>query len=80
MPPETIAIAADHAGFDLKETLKAELGARGEVPVDLEAWWRTYQDADAETRRARLLPETGPKKRRRRRRKNRVVPQADVQG
>ncbi len=43
--------------------------ASGEVPADLEAWWRAFQEADAETRHAMLLPETGPKKRRRRRRK-----------
>ena len=43
--------------------------ASGEVPAELEAWWRGFQSADAETRKAMLLPETGPKKRRRRRRK-----------
>ncbi len=43
--------------------------ASGEVSADLEAWWRAFQTADAETRKAMLLPETGPKKRRRRRRK-----------
>ncbi len=43
--------------------------ASGEVPADLEAWWRAFQVADAETQRAMLLPDTGPKKRRRRRRK-----------
>ena len=43
--------------------------ASGEVPGELEAWWRTFQDADAETRTAMLLPDTGPRKRRRRRRK-----------
>ena len=43
--------------------------ASGEVPAELETWWRAFQGADAETRRAMLLPETGPKKRRRRRRK-----------
>lgn len=42
--------------------------ASGEVPAELEAWWRTFQTADAETRKAMLLPETGPRKRRRRRR------------
>jgi len=42
--------------------------ASGEVPADLEAWWRAFQSGDLETRRAMLLPETGPKKRRRRRR------------
>jgi poly(A) polymerase len=43
--------------------------ASGEVPAELEAWWRTFQGADAETREAMLLPDTGPRKRRRRRRK-----------
>src|SRR6266850_1447944 len=45
--------------------------ASGEVPADLEAWWRAFAAADAETRQAMLLPETGPGKRRRRRRKKR---------
>ena len=43
--------------------------ASGEVPAELEAWWRAFQGADAETRKAMLLPDTGPRKRRRRRRK-----------
>ena len=43
--------------------------ASGEVPAELEAWWRTFQSADADTRKAMLLPDTGPRKRRRRRRK-----------
>src|SRR5688572_23777276 len=42
--------------------------ARGEVPAELEAWWRAFQSADAESRAAMLHPETGPRKRRRRRR------------
>jgi poly(A) polymerase len=50
--------------------------ASGEVPADLEAWWRAFQGADADTRKAMLLPETGPKKRRRRRRKKRPAPAA----
>jgi len=45
--------------------------ASGEVPADLEAWWRTFYGADADTRKAMLLPDTGPHKRRRRRRKKR---------
>jgi len=45
--------------------------ASGEVPADLEAWWRAFQSADAESRKAMLLPDTGPQKRRRRRRKKR---------
>jgi poly(A) polymerase len=43
--------------------------ASGEVPAELEAWWRAFQAGDADTRKAMLLPETGTKKRRRRRRK-----------
>lgn len=33
--PETVAIAADHAGFDLKEVLKGELSALGYAVLDL---------------------------------------------
>lgn len=43
--------------------------ASGEVPEELEIWWRSFQSADEETRRAMLQPENGPKPRRRRRRK-----------
>jgi poly(A) polymerase len=43
--------------------------ASGEVPADLEAWWRAFQGADGESRKAMLVPDTGPRKRRRRRRK-----------
>jgi len=43
--------------------------ASGEVPAELEAWWRAFQSGDADTRKAMLLPDTGPRKRRRRRRK-----------
>ena len=35
MPAEPIAIASDHAGFELKESLKSELQARGFAPLDL---------------------------------------------
>ena len=45
--------------------------ASGEVPAELEAWWRGFYGADADTRKAMLLPDTGPHKRRRRRRKKR---------
>jgi poly(A) polymerase len=45
--------------------------ASGEVPADLEEWWRAFQSADAESRKAMLLPDSGPRKRRRRRRKKR---------
>ena len=43
--------------------------ASGEVPAEMEAWWRAFQAADAESRKAMLLPETGARKRRRRRRR-----------
>ena len=43
--------------------------ASGEMPAELEAWWRAFQSADPDSRKAMLLPETGPRKRRRRRRK-----------
>ncbi len=45
--------------------------ASGEVPADLEAWWRAFQSADPDSRKAMLLPDTAPQKRRRRRRKKR---------
>ena len=45
--------------------------ASGEVPAELEAWWRAFQSADADARKAMLLPDAGPRKRRRRRRKKR---------
>ena len=45
--------------------------ASGEVSAELEAWWRAFQSADAETRQAMLLPDTGPRKKRRRRRRPR---------
>jgi poly(A) polymerase len=45
--------------------------ASGEVPAEMEAWWRGFQAGDADTRKAMLLPETGTRKRRRRRRKKR---------
>src|SRR5687767_3375337 len=43
--------------------------ASGEVPAEIEAWWRAFQSADDEARRAMLLPDTGPRKKRRRRRR-----------
>jgi len=43
--------------------------ASGEVSAELEAWWRAFQSADADTRQAMLLPDTGPRKKRRRRRR-----------
>jgi poly(A) polymerase len=49
--------------------------ASGEVPAELEAWWRAFQSADPESRRAMLLPDTGQKKRRRRRRRGKKPPE-----
>lgn len=43
--------------------------ASGEVPAELETWWRAFQSADAATRKAMLMPDSGPKKKRRRRRR-----------
>ncbi|MGH8691677.1 MAG: polynucleotide adenylyltransferase PcnB [Burkholderiales bacterium] len=48
--------------------------ASGEVPAELEAWWRAFQSADADSRKAMLLPETGPRTRRRRRRRKGAAP------
>jgi poly(A) polymerase len=45
--------------------------ASGEMPAEIEAWWRAFNAGDADTRKAMLLPETGTRKRRRRRRKKR---------
>lgn len=42
--------------------------ASGEVAEELEIWWRSFQSADEETRKAMLQPDRGPKTRRRRRR------------
>jgi len=50
--------------------------ASGEVPADLEEWWRAFQSADPEARKSMLLPDTDPRKRRRRRRKKRPAAQA----
>ncbi len=43
--------------------------ASGEVPAELESWWRAFQGANEETRRAMLLPDAGGPRRRRRRRR-----------
>ena len=58
-------------GFRMAYDFLALRAASGEVPAEIEAWWRTFQSADSDTRQAMLLPETGPKKRRRRRRRKR---------
>jgi poly(A) polymerase len=54
--------------------------ASGEVPAEIESWWRTFQSADEETRHAMLLPDAGPhkKKRRRRRRGKKADGSADT--
>ena len=57
--------------FRMSYDFLALRAASGEVPAELEAWWRGFQSADAEARKAMLLPDAGPKKRRRRRRKKR---------
>jgi poly(A) polymerase len=54
--------------FRMSYDFLALRAASGEVPAELEAWWRAFQSADGETRQAMLLPDTGPRKRRRRRR------------
>jgi poly(A) polymerase len=43
--------------------------ASGEVPAELEAWWRAFQAADPDARKAMLIPDSAPRKRRRRRRR-----------
>src|SRR5438067_10531173 len=55
--------------FRMAYDFLAVRAASGEVAADLEAWWRAFQAADAETRKAMLLPDAGPRKRRRRRRR-----------
>lgn len=59
------------ARFRMAYDFLALRAASGEVPAELEAWWRAFQAADAESRKAMLLPDTGPPKRRRRRRRKR---------
>ena len=43
--------------------------ASGEVPAEIETWWRAFQSADPDARDEMLLPDTGPHKKRRRRRR-----------
>jgi len=57
--------------FRMSYDFLALRASSGEVPADLEEWWRAFQNADAESRKAMLLPESGAPKRRRRRRKKR---------
>jgi poly(A) polymerase len=58
----------DAPRFRMAYDFLALRAASGEVAADLEAWWRAFQGADADSRKAMLLPDTGPRKRRRRRR------------
>jgi len=48
--------------------------ASGEVPAEFETWWRAFQSADAPTRKAMLMPESGPTQKRRRRRRKKTAP------
>lgn len=69
--PETIAIASDHAGFELKRLLAAELAGRGFAVLDLGAHDKTSVDypdfadalakamADGRARRGILVCGTG---------------------
>jgi poly(A) polymerase len=59
----------ESARFRMAYDFLALRAASGEVPAELEAWWRAFNAGDADTRKAMLLPETGTRKRRRRRRK-----------
>jgi poly(A) polymerase len=58
----------EHPRFRMAYDFLALRAASGEVPAELEAWWRAFQSADADSRKAMLLPDTGPRRRRRRRR------------
>jgi poly(A) polymerase len=55
--------------FRMSYDFLALRAASGEVSADVEAWWRAFQQADAESRQAMLMPDAAPTKRRRRRRK-----------
>jgi poly(A) polymerase len=54
--------------------------ASGEVPAELENWWRAFQGADEEARRAMLLPDAGPARKKRRRRRRGKKPAAAAPG
>jgi poly(A) polymerase len=68
-PARLLEVPRFRMGYDFL-ALRA---ASGEAPAALEEWWRAFQNADAEARRAMLLPEPGPRKRRRRRRRKRAA-------
>jgi len=57
------------ARFRMAYDFLALRAASGEVPAEIESWWRAFQGANEETRRAMLLPDTGAHKKRRRRRR-----------
>ena len=60
--------------FRMAYDFMALRAASGEVPAEIESWWRAFQSTDPETREQMLLPDTGgPKKRRRRRRGKKPV-------
>ncbi|MBC7804377.1 MAG: polynucleotide adenylyltransferase PcnB [Candidatus Parcubacteria bacterium] len=48
----------------------------GEVPAELETWWRAFQSVEPDARGEMLLPDTGPHKKRRRRRRKEPVADA----
>jgi poly(A) polymerase len=62
------------AGYDFM-LLRCE---SGELPMEMGEWWTIFADANAETRAAMLLPDTGPKKKRKRKRKNTSSSQNDA--
>ena len=55
------------ARFRMAYDFLALRAASGEVPAEVESWWRAFQGAGEETRAAMLLPDTGPRRKRRRR-------------
>jgi len=57
------------ARFRMAYDFLALRAASGEVAAEIESWWRAFQGAEEETRRAMLLPDTGAQKKRRRRRR-----------
>lgn len=60
--------------FRMSYDFLALRAASGEVPEELEAWWRSFQAADQETRNEMLLPEGAGLKKRRRRRRRKSAP------
>ena len=60
--------------FRMSYDFLALRAASGEVAEELEAWWRSFQAADQETRNEMLLPEGAGSKKRRRRRRRKSAP------